>query len=85
MPHYHPDHPDIVAVHLAGSTVDVVADGVVIQEAIECDTDAGWYRVHCYDKKGNPIIDRNKGEWITKTVRADVQIRWPVDNVPKPS
>lgn len=50
----------------------VFLDGVEVKDVTEANTDQGWFRRAVRGASGNFIVDRVRGEVVTKTVRGNV-------------
>ena len=58
----------------------VLCNGDPVDHVIEANTDQGFYRVAIKDAKGKFMIDRRRGEMITKTVRGKIEVISPLSN-----
>lgn len=50
-------------------------DGVEVKDVTEANTDQGWFRRAVRGASGNFIVDRVRGEVVTKTVRGNVTVK----------
>lgn len=55
----------------------VFCDGEEFEDVLEANTEQGWLKHMCRGASGSFLIDRKRGEIITKTVRGKIEIVYP--------